>query len=123
MGNEFGCGVADGKDTAVLVGEDPAAVSENGRDFALVWRDGNADQRVAVREQDVVIELTDESLEAIAKCDEVKHILVFIEIALNGRFNAPVMPMQPFTEIAIERDEVCRAEDQSILGHADSPVG
>jgi hypothetical protein len=123
MGNEFGCGVADGKDPAVFVGEDPATVGKGGRDFALVRRDGNAYQRVAIREQHAVIELADKRLEAIAEGDKVEDILVFIEIPLNGCFDAPIVAMQPFTDIAIERDEVRRAEDQSILGDADSPGG
>ena len=119
-GQELGRRVAHGQDDAVAAGKNPAATvgSEGGFDFVLAG--GDADQRMAVWQENVVVELVGDRLQFVAEGNEVDHVLVFIQRAFDFDRGAIVVAVQPLADIAIEGDEVRGAEDMLFFFEADA---
>ena len=73
------------------------------------------------RQQDVVIQLVDDSLQRVSQRDEVEDVRVAIKGAGQLNRRPPVVTMQPLANVSIERDEVGGAEDQVIFRDAYFP--
>ena len=71
------------------------------------------------REEHTVIESIDDLLEGISQRDEVDHIVILIQRAVQFDLDPVVMSMDPLADVAAERDEVPRTEDEVILGQSD----
>jgi hypothetical protein len=110
--------VRDRQQPAVCFGEYPAALFEAGGDFVVF--DRHANPRMLGRQQHSVIQIGHEFLGRIPQRDKVKDVAVLVEQAFDFDRDPPVMPVQPLADVAIERDEMPRTEDEVIFGQTDT---
>lgn len=113
FGQQFGGRLRQRQQDAILAWEDPAALFKGCCHLVVVCTDLN--RRVHRRQEHAMIEFLGQDLQVVAQCDEVKDVMILVERTCGGGADAIVVPMQPFTDVAVERDEMRRTEDQLIL--------
>ena len=60
-------------------------------------------------------------LQAVAKSDEIEHVVIFIQRSFDFRFNPPIVSVDSLANVSIERNEMRRAKDKRVFGDSHTP--
>src|SRR5436190_1248217 len=114
----FGRGILDGQQHAIFSRKHPAALLERDLDFFLAGP--HIDGTVFSRNQHAVIQLCYDFLGGVAQGDEIDDIEILVQTPGRLHRDPPVMPVQPFAGVPVERDEMRSTEDQMVFRDPDA---